>query len=242
MFAALKSIIKSCLRRRDYFLFYVNPENLTGFDLEDDLERIITEAQPVIFDVGANEGQTILMLRRVFPSPRILSFEPSPRVFAALAKQSFCSTVRLFNAGLGSVPGSLAFHEFERSDLSSFHELSGSNANPFRDFPKIGTVEVVVDTVDQVVKREGIERLDLLKVDTQGHDLEVLRGARECLAAGKIRLVLVEMNYDSLYEGQASAAEVEAFLLSHGFRLVDLYEKHRKGHAIAWCTALYIRE
>lgn len=244
MFAALKKAIKTSLRRRNFFLTYVFPEDLTGFDLEDDLRRVMGTKPPLIFDVGANEGQTIRMMQRVFGSPRILAFEPSPRAFAALQKEkeNFGPSVSLSPLGLGSSPGRRVLHEYEHNYLDSFHDFADDAGNPFRDIKEHGTVEAAVETVDRIVEREDIERLDLLKIDTQGHDLEVLRGALGCLAAGKIGHVLVEMNYQSLYEGQPSASDLQAFLLTHGFRLVDLYEKHRHQHAIAWCTALFVRD
>jgi FkbM family methyltransferase len=242
MLGLLKSSIKRWLRKRGYFLLYVKPAELTGFELEEDLRRVVRNEKPVIIDVGGNEGQTIEMMQRTFTAPRILSFEPSPRTFAGLNQRNFGPTVTLINMALGAKAGTLVFHEYERSDLSSALEITSDKVNPFRDVQKLGSIEVPVGTVDATVSTERIAMIDLLKIDTQGFDLEVLRGAENSLSTGVVKHVLVELNFSSLYEGQASAAAIHAFLEERGFALVDYYERHRRGSAMAWCTALFCRE
>lgn len=239
---SLKTLIKNFLRSRDYFITYVQPSILTGFELEVDLQRVVRNEAPVVIDVGANEGQTIAMMLRNFKKPRIFSFEPSPQTYHHLQQMEFGPAVTLFNMALGAHSGSLLFHEYERSDLSSALEITTDKNNPFCGVRKLESIEVPVSTLDATVSNEKITTIDLLKIDTQGFDLEVLRGADKSLAAGLVKHVLVELNYSRLYEGQASAAAIHAFLSDRGFAVVDYYEKHRIGPALAWCTALFCRE
>jgi len=93
--------------------------------------------------------------------------------------------------------------------------------------------------VDDFVKENDISSIDLLKIDTQGFDLEVLNGAKASLESGMIKNVLVEINFISMYEKQGSAGDVIRELESVGFVLVDFYEKVRQDKVLAWCTALF---
>jgi Methyltransferase FkbM domain len=60
---------------------------------------------------------------------------------------------------------------------------------------------VTVTTLDEYCAANGIERIDLLENDTQGYELEVLRGAESLMAAGRIRLVYLELIFSEMYEG-----------------------------------------
>lgn len=239
MLKSLKHGVKKWLRTRDYFLVWVFPEDLTGFDLEDDLRRVIRNDAPVIIDVGANEGQTIAMMQRTFKNPRILAFEPSPRTFPTLKQQNFGPAVTLFHMALGSYTGSLLFHEYERSDLSSALEIAHVPGSPFDKIRELASVEVSVTTLDELAATQKITTIDLLKIDTQGFDLEVLKGADKSLSAGVVNHVLVELNFSCLYKDQASARDIHSFLEERGFALVNYYEQHHFGCALAWCTALF---
>jgi hypothetical protein len=104
----------------------------------------------------------------------------------------------------------------------------------------VQTVEKVsVDTVDNFSEKHSIARINLLKIDTQGYDLEVLHGAKQALAAGTVDNVLVELNFAQIYKFQPSPAEIISYLEDYRFALVDFYEKYRSGNSLAWCTALF---
>ena len=100
---------------------------------------------------------------------------------------------------------------------------------------------VEVSTVDEFMAKLDLPALDLLKVDTQGFDLAVLKGAGGALASGRVRTVLVELNFVRMYQGQASAQEITEYLAQHGLYLIDCYDKAREGHTLGWCCALFGR-
>jgi len=95
--------------------------------------------------------------------------------------------------------------------------------------------------LDSFVSEHSISRIDLLKIDTQGFEVDVLRGARKSFEAGIVRAVLTELNYVSIYDNQEGYWEIERELAKAGFALIDLYEKVRVGPAINWCNALFAR-
>jgi FkbM family methyltransferase len=237
----MKQILKRALRSLDLRLVRTPSGRVTGFELPDDLRVLITTPTPLCFDVGANMGQTIALLQRTFPQPTIHSFEPSHRTFEQLRAREFGDRVFLHNCAMGSRPERRSFINYKQSDMSSFLSLDQSTENRFRTVEVEGREEVEVATLDDFVKENGIGSVDLLKTDTQGFDLNVLRGGAEALSSGLVKNVLVELNFVRMYEGQGSPTDIAELLHGYGFRLVDHYEKNRRGHMLAWCTGLFTR-
>jgi hypothetical protein len=105
------------------------------------------------------------------------------------------------------------------------------------------TAETPVDiiTLDDYCASHGVESVDLLKIDTQGFDFEVLKGADRLLTQGAIRLVLLELIFANLYEGVPPFDEIYRFLLERGFHLVGTYDPHHAADGrLAWCDALFM--
>lgn len=107
------------------------------------------------------------------------------------------------------------------------------NKYPGITFPE--TVTVKMDTLDALVAREGLERYDMLWADVQGAELEVLRGGEETLK--EMKALVLEINFEELYEGCALASDIDAWLGERGFGRV-LMSKTGKG----WGDALYVRQ
>jgi len=145
--------------------------------------------------------------------------------------------VFLYDYALGAKRQERQFINYEDSCLSSFLPL-----DPSYDESSESSRELVkVETVDHFVSEQSIDSVDLLKVDTQGFDLEVLLGAERALQSGLVRNVLIELNFVKMYEGQASSADIISTLGKSGLFLLDYYEKVRRGHTLAWCNGLFGR-
>lgn len=196
--------------------------------------------QPVAFDVGANVGQTIDLLRSALDRPRIYAFEPASSTFATLEARRD-PDVTCIQKALGAASGRLELTEYADSRLSSLHRLDAHESNIFRTQTVVGREEVEVTTVDSVAAAEGIDRIDLLKVDAQGYDLEVLRGAEALFARGAIGAALVEISFQTLYVGQGKAHDLLRHLSERRMQPAGFYEIYRRDGAIAWCTALFVR-
>jgi FkbM family methyltransferase len=138
-------------------------------------------------DVGANLGFTTTMLASVVgPSGRVLSFEPSPVVYAKLRKTvqaNRLANVMTFNLGCGSSPSVQTLHAVSRSSGNS-SILGGGRA--------WGPVEIVrLDDVDEAWERP----VSLIKIDTEGYEPEVLAGARRLIEAQR-PILFLEMGGD----------------------------------------------
>ena len=202
-----------------------------------DARTILAEARPVVFDVGANVGQTIARVRHFMPGATIHSFEPSESTFEELRERyGDDPLIHLNRVALGARREERKLFENVSSEMTSFLPLGehgwGSVA---------ATTLVPVETLDDYCRRAGVARIDLLKLDTQGFELEVLRGGSQTLAAGRVTLLLAEVFFAAVYERVPSFCEVQQVLSEHGFALVSIYDLHHIGQRAGWCDALFVR-
>lgn len=237
----LKRTIKRFMARRGYQVTWCQPGVPSGLDLSGDLKILIRSENPVILDVGANRGQTIEMLCRTFPSPQIIAFEPSALVFSELQRAHGGRCRDVLHIALGAHDEVKEFINYERSEFSSLRRLAPSAQHEFSEIKVRSLEKVQVRSLDSLLPELGLAEIDLLKIDTQGHDLEVLKGARMLFQQGSVKRVLVEMNFVPMYEGEGSALEIMSFLEGQQLSLVDLYEKNYGGGVLTWCTALFQR-
>lgn len=240
-FFFLRRAVHKALRRSGRKIHRVPPNAVTGTDLEEDLRLVVGHDQPVCFDIGANEGQTIRLLQRAFLEPTIHAFEPASVTFEKLKTQWFRRKVMLHRMALGAESAQREFINYQKSVLSSFLPLDSDPENRFRHTEVVSREMVEVQTVDEYVATHQIEKIDLLKIDTQGSDLAVLQGSSATLARGAIAQVLIELNFVPMYAKQPSAQDIISHLAGHNLALVDYYQKEREHHTLAWCTALFSR-
>ena len=172
----------------------------------------------IFFDVGANTGQTILELRKYFPIGKIFAFEPGS-AFAELYRNYYeHSNVSLENLALGARDEVKVLYENSHCGMSSFLTLGEKGWGEITN-----ESQVTVTTIDSYCKEKGISRINLLKCDTQGFELEILKGARESLK--NIQYVFLEINFSEIYKGLPSFFDIYGFLSSYNFRLVKFYRQ-----------------
>lgn len=177
----------------------------------------------LVFDVGANEGQYAKLLRANHYAGSIVSFEPAQEPFRALLEASKAdSDWSVENCALGASTGTADLHISERSVMNSFLPLSadiawaaatGSECVPVRRLDDI--FSVYAKPTDAI----------LLKIDVQGFEGDVLKGAEQSLS--KIALVQLEGAVEPIYKGEPSFIEHIATMAARGFRLVDLHSVFR---------------
>ncbi|MEK9661584.1 MAG: FkbM family methyltransferase [Alphaproteobacteria bacterium] len=132
-------------------------------------------------------------------------------------------SVRLVRAALGPARGEAELHVSARNDSSSLLPIGDAQARMFPGTGEVGMVTVPVGPLGDFVERAELGAPALLKIDVQGFELEVLRGAEALLDA--FDWIYVEASWVALYEGQALAGEVEAFVTAHGFALAGTYNR-----------------
>lgn len=238
----ISPLLRALLKRRNRRVVPVIAGEPTGLDIEEDIPFLVRNPNSVIFDVGANVGQSIDLFRRLFPSATIHAFEPSPDCLETLQTRQWGRNTFIHALALGDQQEERLFHQYELSVLNSLLPLDRNDKNQFSEVQEVGRTSVCTDTLDHVTEKLGVSSIDFLKIDTQGFDLRVLHGAASLLARNAIAAIMVELNYITMYEGQSSAIAIQTFLAERGFHLVDLYEKFRRGSGLAWCTAVFVRD
>jgi FkbM family methyltransferase len=135
----------------------------------------------------------------------------------------------LYPFALGPEPGRAALNLTALPNMSStlqpHAELLGSFRKKGAHTAIVGTIEMPVDTLDAIAVREG-RQVDAIKVDTQGSELGILEGAKNCLS-GSILIAEIEVSFFERYRGQALFRDIEAFMTGLGFELIDLYRLKR---------------
>jgi FkbM family methyltransferase len=236
----VRMAIQKFLRRFDYQLRYAPRGRVNGLNFRDDARLLIRSQSPVCFDIGANEGQTIELFKIVFDQPKIHAFEPGLAAFDKIRSRfEKDPNVSLYRTAMGSESAMRDLITYDDSRLSSFLPIDKSMENRFRDLRPARSEKVKILTVDSFVQENRIERIDILKIDTQGFDLEVLKGAAGSLEKGIIQYVFLELNFVKMYSGQGKPSDITDFLASYNLYLIDFYEKVRQDSTIAWCSALY---
>lgn len=182
-------------------------------------DRILAGLQlDTVVDVGANRGQFALCIRRLYPAARIISFEPLHGA-ASTFRRTFSGDpgVTLVNKAVAAASGSVSMHVSQWDASSSLLPIGQAQRDnfPFMKESRLETVETV--RLSECIDAGSLKGRALLKLDVQGFELTALRGCEELL--DRFGFVYVEASFVELYEGQALASDILAFLLSKGFRL-----------------------
>lgn len=189
-------------------------------------------SRPVIFDIGACEGEDSIRYSRLFPGARLFAFEPLPAnleiLRTNLAKYSVVAEV--IPAALSDRRGSAEFHisdgrppELFSGEDWNYGNKSSSLLPPAEAGPMHGwitfprRITVPCETLVDVCASRGIDRIDFIHMDVQGAEGLVLEGAKAMLP--RIRMIWLEVSNQELYKGQKLRGEIEQMLASQGFAL-----------------------
>lgn len=192
----------------------------------------------IIFDIGANKGQSIKFFSQIFDKPKIYAFEPSPRTFGFLKK--FVEhleglEVLIYQIGIGDKEQTINFYESILSETSTFalpdrdsDYLKRKNRILFQNFETAFiSIPARLTTIDAFLNENKVLRIDVLKIDVEGFELEVIRGARQALKDGKVKIVQFERHTDEMRENTYPV--IHELLDSFGFvKLVEI--KHQFGN------------
>lgn len=147
----------------------------------------------VVFDVGANVGDYARLIRRYAPQAEVYAFEPHPETFAHLTKDAAMHGYQALNLGLSDVAGSQKIYDYaDRGGTAHASLYQAVIEDLHRGVAAAWDVDLT--SLDAFCRERGVERIHLLKIDTEGNELRVLQGARETLQAGRIDLIHFEFN------------------------------------------------
>jgi FkbM family methyltransferase len=157
-----------------------------------------------------------------FPKARIYGFEPLTSIFI-FAERGLANGARLYNLGVNSTSGVQTFWKSKLDEASTFdHQNLESNDRKMKSRVLLSSSQKMYEllTVSTIILndfslKEKIGKIDLLKVDTEGHELEVMKGAITLLKHRKIELIQIERQETGLRSSKGaleSPKEVKKFL------------------------------
>jgi len=195
---------KSYFIKLNYYLFRLSLNglgilNYYNYKLSGEkyfISKILPKYLPkrsVLFDVGANVGNYSSELIKQFPDASLHVFEPHPKTFEILSKKVFLNSTSLNNLALSSEEGKIQLFDYAERDGSSHASVVRGVIENIHSGDSM-VHEVNKKTLDDYIKINNIDNIDLLKIDVEGHELEVLKGAKNILKESKVKIVQLEFN------------------------------------------------
>ena len=171
----------------------------------------------VCLDIGAYQGTWTLDLKGIFPATAILMLEGQSEKEEALKKlKEQFSDVDYRIALLGAQESSVTFQKYETaSSVLTEHHATGAT-----------TETIKLQLLDKLVEKTPFENPDLIKIDTQGYELEILKGGEKTLLSAEF--VLLEVSMLDIYKNGPLVADVIAFMNARGFVLYDICSLMRR--------------
>jgi FkbM family methyltransferase len=186
------------------------------------------EYEKVIFDVGANNGSSSVPLAIENPTYLVFAFEPTPEMIEVIkSKIVGLENYVIVPKAVSDYNGTAEFNvagnwDWGCSSLLKFSRKSQTDWPGRTDFHVTYKLNVDVIRLDTFIEENGITKIDHLHIDTQGSDLNVMKGLGEYLhivTEGKLEAGTSD---DVLYEGQNKLNDCIKFLLLNGFKVVDV--------------------
>lgn len=192
-----------------------------GIDLRDDIKKDLPFCDGgIIFDVGANRGQSAEMFMTWFPKAQIYCFEPAASTFAWLqANFKNSRRVHCYRVALGAS---------KEHGILRLHKKSVNNSLIFSDANEEKTEGVEIETLSCFCRDRNIDRIHFLKIDTEGYDFHVLVGAADMLKNKKIDVIDVEVGMNPGNKKHVPLEKIKAFLEARAYFLFGIYEQQRE--------------
>ncbi len=188
----------------DHFIYWMYPESSSDRLLE------LAARSKVILDVGANIGSTALLMASRNPNAVIHAFEPHHGNFAKARKNFSLNNFRL-----------VTFHPFglgNKTETKRLYEVVSENSGMNRILEtdvSLPFTEIEIRTMDSFVHEQGIDKVDLIKIDVEGFEMNVLSGAEQTLKSFPV--LFIELDDNNLRMNNSNAAKLVSYLMNAGY-------------------------
>ena len=244
----LKKILRAAFRRTGYTIItnkhYDRLFDITQYSDFDCLYLVKDVYQDkkglVLFDIGANVGQTSAKFISKFIEPRIYCFEPVKNTFALLTQNlKNYPSIKLYQLAMGEKPGKVEIYHKENTQLntlvSALNEPAKNNGS---------TSEVIeITTVDEFVKINGLTKIHLLKSDTEGFEKQVIEGAKNMLSSKRIDMLYIEVGFNTEDIQHNYWLDIVNVLKGYQYYFAGLFEVNYDGKiSICYANALFLKD
>jgi len=199
--------------------------------------QFLNSKSPVILDVGCNKGQSVDFFLNINDSSMIYAFEPNKKLYIQLQEeyQNF-HNIQLFNLGVSSQNGKLTFNENIMDETSTFETLNYDSAYLKKKAKILGvspkkliteSYEVEVITLSSFIEEKKIDKIDVVKIDVEGHEFSCLQGLfDQPNIANRIHFIQLEHHEDDMYMNKKDDYMIKQLLKNNGF---EEFEKIKHG-------------
>lgn len=204
-------------------------------------QELFKNKVPVIFDVGSNIGRATSKYLTIFPNSKIHSFEPFPDSYKEfLVRHKNSMGVKLNKYALSSEIGSSILNINKSVDTNSLLKSKKIGANSDKSCISINSMTVKTNTLDNYCIKNNIREIDILKIDVQGSEIKVLKGALNLLEKNRIKLIYIETYFKQQYVDQPLFHDISKFLYNYNFILQDIYDPYFSRNNMMWSDAIFI--
>lgn len=230
MTGILKKIFKIFFWHIGFEIKKINKEaQLMSFD---EIYKSRINSSPIIFDIGANQGQSIDRFKKIFTNPKIYAFEPIEFEYDKLVnKYQNDPNIILNNFAVGEQTCTRNFYITAKTGNSSFNKIRedsdwlkvrskqyGTTVDKYTKIKK----KVKIVSLDDYCNINEINHIDLIKIDTQGYEDKILKGSKKILSEGKVSAIECEIMFDNVYDKYLNFSDLERYLIPNNFRMVGL--------------------
>ena len=181
-----------------------------------------------MLDVGSHYGETILFFLNNFDIKQIYGFEPSNVNFLTLEKNTKnLKNVKIYNYGLGNKHGVFDFTQTSESSSSTFVKINEKSLyfkkkylilNLGKKKNNLKKTQCFLETGKNFFQKNNLNRIDLLKIDTEGFEFEVLEGIEDHIK--KIKFIYFEHHFDDMLQKSYKLSKIHNLLVAKKFKKV----------------------
>jgi len=205
-----------------FFDFFYKRKILLG------LKKLLGNDIKIIFDVGGHSGESIFFINKNFNFLKIYTFEPLKNNFLRLKNKTkkISEKIVYLNCALGEKKENRTIKEMVETSSSTFNDINEKSKYYKKKIFFLGIKEkkkmyvekkVSIDKAINIIRKFKIDKIDLLKIDTEGYELNVIKGFESNINI--VKVVIFEHHYDLMISKNYTYSDINRYLINQGFHL-----------------------